>query len=141
MGHGSPGGRAIKLIGHGAGGAGAPGDIGGPGPQQGAGGALGPAGTEFAQRPALGGPDHPVGLGGGEGLVVQGQKQIGLNKLGHEGLVVQGQKQIGLNKLGLDGGGPDGEDGLPREDGGALRHGGVPSGTAQMSPVKRKSFR
>ena len=64
----------------------------------------GPAGSRTRPPAALGGPDDPVGLGGDEGLVVQGEEQEG------------------LHKLGLDGGGPDGEQGLAGEDRGALGH-------------------
>src|SRR5699024_9740213 len=118
--HGAPGGGAVDLVGQGTGGAGAAGDIGRPGPQDGRVGALGPAGAELAHRPAVGGPDDAVGLGGDEGLVVQGEQQEG------------------LDKLGLDGRGSYGEDGLPREDGGALRHGPDVSGEAEVPQVVQK---
>ena len=79
-----------------------------------------PAGAELAHRPAVGGPDDAVGLGGDEGLVVQGEQQEG------------------LDKLGLDGRGSYGEDGLPREDGGALRHGPDVAGEAEVPQVVQK---
>ena len=93
------------LVGHSAGGAGAAGDIAGPGPQQSTVRTLSPAGAKLRHCPALGGPNDTVRLGGDEGLVIQGQQQVG------------------FDELGLDGGGPDGEDGLPGEDGGTLGHG------------------
>ena len=37
--------------------------------------------------------------------------------------MVQIEQQVGLDKLCLNGGGADGEDGLPGEDGGTLGHG------------------
>ncbi len=120
VGHGAGGGGAVQLVGHGAGGAPRPGDVAGSGPQNRAVGALGPAGAELGHRGALGGPDDPVGLGGDEGLVVQGQQDIG------------------LHKLGLDGGGADGEDGLPGEDGGALGHGPDVAGEAEALQIVQK---
>ncbi len=120
VGHGAAGGGAVELVGHGAGGAGAAGDIGGPGAQHGAVRPLGPAGAELGHRPALGRPDDAVGLGGDEGLVVQAQQ--------HEG----------LDKLGLDGGGADGENGLPGEDGRALRHRPDVAGKAEVAQIVQK---
>ena len=117
VGHGAGGGGAVQLVGHGAGGAPRPGDVAGPGAQHRAVGALGPAGAEFGHRAALGGPNDAVGLGGDEGLVVQGQQDVG------------------FHKLGLDGGGPDGEDGLPGEDGGALGHGPDVAGKAEVLQI------
>ena len=114
------GGGAVHLVGHGAGGAGAAGDIAGPGAQQSAVGPLGPAGAELGHWPALGGPDDAVGLGGDEGLVVEGQQDVG------------------LDKLGLNGGGADGEDGLPGEDGGALGHGPDVAGEAEGQQIVQK---
>ena len=102
VGHGAGGGGAVPLVRHGAGGGGAAGDIAGPRPQQRAVRPLGPAGTELSHRPALGGPDNPVGLGGDQGLVVQGQQDEG------------------LYKLGLDRRGPHGHNRLVGEDRGAL---------------------
>ena len=105
------------LVGHGAGGGGAAGDVAGPGTQQSAVGAVGPAGAEFRHRAALSGPDDAVGLGGDEALVVEAQQ--------HKG----------LNKLGLDGGGPNSEDGLAGEDGGALGHSPDVAGKAEGAQI------
>ena len=120
VGHGPRGGHAVQLVGHGAGGAGAAGDVAGPGPQQSAAGTLGPAGAELGHRPPLGRPDDAAGLGGDEGLVVQGEQQIG------------------LQKLGLDRRGPDGHDGLPGEHRRALGHGPDVPGEAEVpQPVQK----
>ena len=105
MGHGAPGGHAVELVGDGAGRPLAPADEGGPGPVDGAAGSLGPAGAELQHCPPPGGPDDPVGLGGDEGLVVDGQQQVG------------------LQQLGLDGRGPHGENGLVGEHRGPLGDG------------------
>lgn len=116
MGHGAAGRYAVQLVGDRAGGACAAADISRPGSGDGAVRALGPAGAELQHRSPLGRPDDPVGLGGDQALVVDGQ---------------QGE---GLDQLGLDGRRPDRHHRLPGKI-------GVPSGTAQMSPVKRKSRR
>ncbi|CAN4020611.1 putative transcriptional regulator, partial [Dysosmobacter welbionis] len=69
-----------------------------PGSGDGAVRALGPAGAELQHRSPLGRPDDPVGLGGDQALVVDGQ---------------QGE---GLDQLGLDGRRPDRHHRLPGED-------------------------
>ena len=46
----------------------------------------------------------------------------GLQPVSYTHLVVEGEQQEGLDELGLNGGGADGEEGLPGEDGSALRH-------------------
>ena len=103
--------------------AGTAGDIAGPGAQQSAVWAVGPAGAELRHRAALGGPDDAVGLGGDQALVVQAQE--------HEG----------LDKLGLDGGGPDGEDGLPGEDGRSLRNRPDVAGEGEIFQIVQKLLR
>ena len=122
VGHGAPGGGTIHLVGQGAGGAGAAGDIGRPGTQHSGVGALGPAGPELAHRAAVGGPDDAVGLGGDEGLVVEGEQQEG------------------LDELGLNGGGADGEEGLPGEDGSALRHSPQVAREAEGAQIVQKAL-
>ena len=82
----------------------------------------GPAGAELGHRTALRRPDDAVGLGSDEALVVQAQQ--------HEG----------LDELGLDGRGPHGEDGLPREDGGALRHGPDVAGETELAQIVQEGL-
>ena len=120
VGHGAGGGGAVPLVGHGAGGGGTAGDVAGPGAQQGAVRPLGPAGAELRHRPALGGPDDAVGLGGDQTLVVQGEEKEG------------------LDKLSLDGGGTDGEDGLVGEDRGALGDGPDVAGELELPEEGQK---
>ena len=52
--------------------------------------------------------------------------------------MVQGQQQVGFDELGLDGGGAHGEDGLPGEDGGALRDGPDVAGKPEVPQVLQK---
>ena len=117
MGHGASGVHAVQLVGDGAGGAVAAADIGCSGTQNGGIRSLGPAGAEFQHRPALGGTDHPVGLGGDEALMVDAQKQER------------------LNQLGLDGRGPDRDDRLLGEDRRSLRHGPDVAGEAEIGQI------
>ncbi len=104
MGHGAAGRYAVQLVGDRAGGACTAADISRPGSGDGAVRALGPAGAELQHRSPLGRPDDPVGLGGDQALVVDGQ---------------QGE---GLDQLGLDGRRPDRHHRLPGEDRRPLRH-------------------
>ena len=104
VGHGAPCRGAVHLVSQGAGSTGAAGDVRGPSPQDGSVGSLRPAGAELAHRPPICRPHDAVGLGGDEGLVVQGEQQEG------------------FDELGLNGGRPDGEEGLPGEDGRAFGH-------------------
>ena len=102
VGHGPGGGDAVELVADGAGRAVDAADIGRPCAHHRAVHPLGPAGAELQNGAALGGADHPVGLGGDEGLVVDRQQGVG------------------LDELGLGGGGADGDQRLPGEDRGAL---------------------
>ena len=123
MGHGAAGGHAVQLVGDGAGRAGTAADVGRPGAGDGAVRALGPAGAELQHRPPLGRPDDPVGLGGDQALVVDGQ---------------QGER---LDQLGLDGRSPDRHHRLPGEDGRPLRHGPDVPGKAEIPQVVQELLR
>ncbi len=108
------------LVGHGAGGGGAAGDIGGPGAQQGAVGALGPAGAELATgRPSA-------------------ARTMRLDLVAMRHWWFRHQQHEGLDELGLNGGGADGEDGLPGEDGSALRHRPDVAGEAEGAQIVQK---
>ena len=54
--------------------------------------------------------------------------------------MVQSEEDEGLHKLGLNGGGPDGEDGLARKDGGALGHGPDVAGEAKAAEIVQEGF-
>ena len=54
--------------------------------------------------------------------------------------MVQAQQHEGLDELGLDGRGPHGEDGLPREDGGALRHGPDVAGETELAQIVQEGL-
>ena len=117
VGHGTHGGYAVDLVGDGAGGPRHTADVGGSGPHHGGVHPLGPAGAELHDRPALRGPDHPVGLGSDEALVVDAQQSKG------------------LDELGLRGGGPDGDQRLAGEHRRPLRHGPHVAGKAKAPQV------
>ena len=78
--------------------------------------------VQAVPAPPVGGPDDAVGLGGDEGLVVYREQQEG------------------LDKLGLDGGRPDGEEGLPGEDGGALGHRPDVAGEPEVLQILQKAL-
>ena len=102
MGHGTAGLYTEELVGNGAGSAMTAADISSPSAQNCGVGALSPAGTEFQHRPSLCRPNHPVGFGG------------------NQALVVDAQQQIGFYQLGLDRRGANGDDGLLGENRSAL---------------------
>ena len=81
MRHRAERGRAVELVGDGAGSAAAAGDIGGACAVDGGGGALRAAGAELHHGAALGGADDAVGLGRDQALVVDGQKSEGFKQL------------------------------------------------------------
>ena len=120
--HRAAGRGAVYPVSQRAGGAGTPGDIGGAGPQHRGVGPLGPAGAKLGDGAALGRPHDAVGLGGDERLMVEDQQYIG------------------LDKLGLNGRGPDGEDGLPGEDGRALGDRPDVTGELKMQQILQKRF-
>ena len=82
MGHGACRRYAVIPVGHDAGRAGTTADIGRSGAQNGAIAALSTAGAEFQHRPPLSRPHHPVGFGGDQALVVDGEQHHGFDKLG-----------------------------------------------------------
>ena len=55
--------------------------------------------------------------------------------------MIQGQQQVGFDELGLDGGGPDGEDGFPREDRSPLRHCPDVAGEGKVPQIVQKLLR
>ena len=120
MGHGSPGGNPVHFIGQGAGRTGTAADIGRSGADNGPVRPLGPAGAKLQHGTALGRTDDSIGLGG------------------NHGLMVQGQKHIGLDELGLNGGGADGQNRLLGKHRRALRHGVNVPGKAEISQIVQK---
>ena len=120
MGHGAGGGDAVGLVADGAGGAVDAADVGRPGPHDGAVHPLSPAGAELQHRAAVGSPDHPVGLGSDEALVVDAQQGVG------------------LDELGLGGGRPDRHKGLAGEYRRALRHSPDIAGKAESAEIVQK---
>ena len=105
MGHRAERGRAVELVGDGAGSAAAARNIGSTSAVDGGGGALRAAGTELHHGVALGGADDAVGLGGDQALMVHGQKRER------------------FKQLRLDRGRAHDDHRLFREDGRALGHG------------------
>ena len=98
-------------------------DIGSPGTQNGSISTLGPAGAKFQNGAALCGPDHPVGLGG------------------NQALMVDTQQKIGLNELRLNGRRPDGDDGLSGEHRGSLRDGPYIAGKLEIFQIGQEFLR
>ena len=82
VGHGAQCRDAALSVGDGAGGAAAPADVGRPGAVDGCGGAVGSAGAEFHDRPALGRPGNAAGFCRDQTLMVHGEQDHGLQKLG-----------------------------------------------------------
>ena len=120
MRHGAQRRRAVELVGDRAGGADAARHIRGARAVDGGGAALCAAGAELHHRPAAGGADDAVRLGGDEALVVERQQ--------HEG----------LDELRLDGAGAHGDERLAREHGRTLRDRPDVAGELKIAQILQK---
>ena len=122
MGHGSACGYTVQLIGQGAGSAGTSADIRGTGTVNSGILTMGTAGTEFGNGTSLCGAYHAGCLGGDQGLVVQSQKNVG------------------LEKLCFDGGSTYGHNGFAGEDNGSFRYSPDIAGEFEITEEGEKFF-